>query len=107
MDQIACAATKPTADWLWHGYLARSRLMLLTSLWKAGKTTFLTGLFATAKRSPAMRHRSTPWGRAGPVIVWTGATDEQAGDIDWHPTSLRTNRISRRRITRHQMFIRQ
>jgi len=28
----------------WHGYLARGSLALLTSLWKAGKTTLLTGL---------------------------------------------------------------
>jgi hypothetical protein len=44
MDQIAGAATKSTTDWLWHGYLARGNLTLLTSLWKAGKTTLLTGL---------------------------------------------------------------
>jgi RecA-family ATPase len=32
------------SDWLWHGYLARGDLTLLTSQWKAGKTTLLTGL---------------------------------------------------------------
>jgi hypothetical protein len=31
-------------DWLWFGYLARGQLTLLTSLWKAGKTTLLAGL---------------------------------------------------------------
>ena len=30
--------------WLWHGYLASVHVTLLTSLWKAGKTTLLTGL---------------------------------------------------------------
>jgi hypothetical protein len=29
------------ADWLWSGYLARNSVTLLTSLWKAGKSTLL------------------------------------------------------------------
>jgi len=31
-------------EWLWHGYLARGGITLLTSLWKAGKTTLLSAL---------------------------------------------------------------
>lgn len=34
------------ADWLWHGYLARGSITLLTSLWKAGKTTLLSVLLS-------------------------------------------------------------
>jgi len=41
LDQLP--ASSPT-DWLWHGYIARGNLTLLTSLWKAGKTTLVTGL---------------------------------------------------------------
>jgi AAA domain len=33
-------------DWLWHGYLAAGNLTLLTSLWKAGKTTLVSALLA-------------------------------------------------------------
>src|SRR5437588_2117700 len=44
MDQLDAAGTNPATDWLWHGYLARGNLTLLTSLWKAGKTTLLAGL---------------------------------------------------------------
>lgn len=45
MDQLAESGIKgPAIDWLWHGYLARGSLTLLTSLWKAGKTTLLTGV---------------------------------------------------------------
>ncbi len=44
MDQLAVSGIIPPADWLWHGYLARGNLTLLTSLWKAGKTTLLAGL---------------------------------------------------------------
>lgn len=31
-------------DWFWHGYLARHTTTLLSSLWKAGKTTLLSHL---------------------------------------------------------------
>jgi hypothetical protein len=44
MDQLDAAGINPPIDWLWNGYLARGSLTLLTSLWKAGKTTLLTGL---------------------------------------------------------------
>src|SRR5262249_38143994 len=32
------------ADWVWRGYLARGSVTLLTSLWKAGKSTLLAHL---------------------------------------------------------------
>src|SRR4051812_7274727 len=32
--------------WLWHGYLAPGSLTLLTSLWKAGKTTLISVLLS-------------------------------------------------------------
>lgn len=40
------AATAPdeSAPWLWDGYLGAGNVTLLTSMWKAGKTTLLTGL---------------------------------------------------------------
>src|SRR5436305_1507001 len=44
MDQLAGSGIIPPVNWLWHGYLARGNLTLLTSLWKAGKTTLLAGL---------------------------------------------------------------
>jgi hypothetical protein len=31
-------------EWLWHGYLRPGEVVLLTSRWKTGKTTLLTGL---------------------------------------------------------------
>lgn len=31
-------------DWIWHGYLPRSGITLLSALWKAGKTTLLAHL---------------------------------------------------------------
>ena len=40
-------ATTPTSpDWLWQGFLAKGNMTLLTSLWKAGKTTLLSMLLS-------------------------------------------------------------
>jgi AAA domain len=50
MDQVDTPANETPTDWLWTGLIARGNVTLLTSLWKAGKTTLLTGLmqrFAT------------------------------------------------------------
>jgi hypothetical protein len=38
--------TDGSVDWLWHGYIARRNVTLLTSLWKAGKTTLLSVLLS-------------------------------------------------------------
>jgi hypothetical protein len=40
----------PPTRWLWHGVLAPGRLTLLTSLWKAGKTTLLAHLLARRRQ---------------------------------------------------------
>ena len=44
MDIPIADTERPALDWIWHGYLARGNLTLLTSLWKAGKTTLVAGL---------------------------------------------------------------
>jgi hypothetical protein len=44
IHQLDARPEAPTADWLWHSYLARGNVTLLTSRWKAGKTTLLAGL---------------------------------------------------------------
>lgn len=36
-------------DWIWHGYLAPGNITLLTSTWKCGKTTLVTGLLRRLK----------------------------------------------------------
>ncbi len=43
MNQLQTDAPVSVA-WLWRGFLARGNLTLLTSQWKAGKTTLLAGL---------------------------------------------------------------
>lgn len=44
MDQLEPARTVTADDWLWHGYLGRGNITLLTSVWKSGKTTLLAGI---------------------------------------------------------------
>ena len=44
-DQVA-TITQPAADWLWHGFIARANMTLLTSQWKAGKTTLVSMLLS-------------------------------------------------------------
>ena len=44
MDNVETVDCPSKVDWLWHGFIARRNITLLTSQWKAGKTTLLTGL---------------------------------------------------------------
>ncbi len=50
LDSLAAHIEPHSGDWLWHGYLLPGNITLMTSQWKTGKTTLLTGLlriFAT------------------------------------------------------------
>ena len=61
MDQLDAAPAAPATDWLWHGYVARGNLTLLTSLWKAGKTTLLAGLLQHLGTGKSfLGHQCTP-----------------------------------------------
>ncbi len=44
LPDLAAGAAGP--DWLWHGYLAAGNVTLLTSPWKAGKTTLTAALLS-------------------------------------------------------------
>ncbi len=44
LDQLEENGANPLIDWIWHGFLARGNLTLLTSVWKAGKTTMINGV---------------------------------------------------------------
>jgi RecA-family ATPase len=43
-EQVGLPVSAPDIDWVWHGYVGRGAVTLLTSKWKAGKTTLLAGL---------------------------------------------------------------
>ena len=47
-DEIAVAPDEPI-NWVWEGFVAQGNLTLLTSQWKAGKTTLASALLARMK----------------------------------------------------------
>src|SRR5262249_8199582 len=51
-------------SWLWDGYLARAGVTLLTSQWKAGKTTLLSVLLARLKAGGTLGGRAVHPGTA-------------------------------------------
>src|SRR5579871_1361190 len=48
-DHEVASLSLPATEWLWQGFVARGNLTLLTSLWKAGKTTLLSMLLSRRK----------------------------------------------------------
>jgi len=57
MTAEANRALAPEELWLWHGYLAAGTVTLLTSQWKTGKTTLITGfLSALGTGEPFLGH---------------------------------------------------
>jgi hypothetical protein len=73
MPQLLCGsksltgAAGPAADWLWHGFLAPGAVTLLTSQWKAGKTTLASILLARMKTGGNLAGLSLAQGKA--VVV--------------------------------------
>ena len=51
-------------DWLWDGYLAAGAVTLFTSLWKSGKTTLVSVLFAKMAAGDSLAGRAVRAGRA-------------------------------------------
>jgi hypothetical protein len=58
------AAASTEIAWLWQGYLLRGGVSLLTSQWKAGKTTLLALLLARMKRGGSLAGQAIPAGKA-------------------------------------------
>lgn len=53
-----------SGDWIWEGYLRRGSVTLLTSQWKAGKTTLLAVLLARLKGGGELAGRAVKEGKA-------------------------------------------
>src|SRR5712692_8947723 len=62
-DALAAAAPSGTS-WLWHGYLAAGAVTLLTSQWKAGKTTLASILLSRMKNGGELAGLPVAPGRA-------------------------------------------
>jgi hypothetical protein len=65
-DDLCRSAAEPLR-WVWHGYLAAGAVALLTSRWKAGKTTLLSVLLARLKEGGTLAGSAVAAGRA--VVV--------------------------------------
>src|SRR5881227_2966708 len=61
------AAGRAQPPWLWHGYLAPGAVTLLTSLWKAGKTTLVSVLLAKLRDGGTLAGLPLAAGRAAVV----------------------------------------
>jgi hypothetical protein len=84
------AAARPDLDWLWEGYLAAGNLTLLTSLWKAGKSTLIAVLLARMKTGGTLAGLPVRAGRAvvvseEPAGQWVerGRRLDLDGHVDW------------------------
>ncbi len=67
LNEAKKASAGINCDWLWHGYIGRGNLTMLTSLWKNGKTTLITGLLQRMEADGDFLGR--PCGAARPLIV--------------------------------------
>src|SRR5688572_6534584 len=66
---------KAKVDWVWPGYLARGAVTLLTSQWKAGKTTLVSLLIARMARGGELAGQTIPPARVAvateePLELW-------------------------------------
>jgi RecA-family ATPase len=62
LNDLAASAAGP--DWLWDGYLAAGNVTLLTSPWKAGKTTLTAALLSRMAAGGAMAGSAVRPGKA-------------------------------------------
>ena len=59
MDSVEFGPSGPKGDWLWDGYLATGDVTLLTSRWKSGKTTLISGLLQRLGTGEPFLNRAT------------------------------------------------
>jgi AAA domain len=74
--QVGAASGDPPTDWVWYGFVARARITLLTSLWKAGKTTLLSLLLSRRKQGGELAGLAVQPGKSvviseEPLSLWT------------------------------------
>ena len=73
-------AADPALSWLWDGYIAAGNMTLLTSLWKAGKTTLTAALLARLGTGGVLAGRAVQPGRA--VVISEESARQWAGRCD-------------------------
>jgi hypothetical protein len=74
-DHEVTAMTPQPLDWLWYGFVAPGNLTLLTSQWKAGKTTLLSLLLSRRKHGGQLAGLAVKPGKSvvvseEPLLLW-------------------------------------
>jgi hypothetical protein len=93
MNRLDLPLAGPLTDWLWHGLIARKNLTLLTSQWKAGKTTLITGLLQQYAAGGSFLDR--PVAPAKVLVVSEEARDTWAERLQRMPVGEHCRLLSR------------
>lgn len=94
MDELEPTSLEgPVTEWIWHGMLARGNITLLTSLWKAGKTTLLAGLLrAMYAGDPFLDRRCSP---AFAIVVSEESPKHWSSRVSQIPIGVHASLVSR------------
>src|SRR5262245_3812469 len=95
-DEIPLAREEP-AGWLWHGLIAPGNLTLLTSQWKAGKTTLLSVLLGLRVAGGTLGGQPVRPGKTvvvteEPLSLWAGRVKKHhlGGSVCFIPRPFQT-----------------
>lgn len=89
-DEDLGRTAKGRGNWIWEGYLAAGKITTLTSMWKSGKTTLISILFAQMEQGGQLATLPVAKGRAAII--------SEEGAEDWH------ERCQRLRMGKHLSF---
>jgi AAA domain len=93
MNEVQANSEAPGGSWLWDGYLAPGNVTLLTSQWKTGKTTLLTGLLRCLERGESFLGRTLSAGKA--LVVSEESTDQWAERLRRMPVGPHAQLLAR------------
>ena len=93
MTAVSSHTPMPGGNWLWDGYLAPGNITLLTSQWKTGKTTLLTGLLRGLERGEAFLDRTLVAGKA--LVVSEESTEHWAERLSRMPIGPHVELLAR------------
>ncbi|MBX7106041.1 MAG: AAA family ATPase [Gemmataceae bacterium] len=97
MDQLDSPAVQ-AVEWVWHGYLARGNITLLTSVWKAGKTTLITGLLRALAAGGQFLELPCVAGRA--TVISEESREHWAARVRQSPIGSHARLLARPFLTR-------
>ena len=94
MTELPAGPAGPGGVWLWDGYLAPGNITLLTSQWKTGKTTLLTGLLRCLGTGEPFLGRPVTAGTA--LVVSEESPDHWADRLARMPVGPHARLLARR-----------